>query len=129
MAVLRAVLVGCLLLAVASVGLAQKDKAKIDKSKLVGKWTFVKTTAEKGPPPGAKITVEFTKDGKFTINIQINDKSQKMTGTYSVSGDELTVTTKMGDKERKETNQIKELTDKKLVVIEENKKDTTEFKK
>jgi uncharacterized protein (TIGR03066 family) len=132
MTVLRAALVGCLLLAVASVGLAQKGKSKIDKSKLVGKWTFVKTDSIKPPPKGAEMTVEFTKDGKVTMTFKLEDKTNSAGGTYSVKGDQLTTILKLGGgQERKETVTIKELTDKKFVTTEKegDKTVTSEFKK
>jgi uncharacterized protein (TIGR03066 family) len=117
MAVLRVALVGCLLLAAGSVAQAGKDK--IDKDKLVGTWTFVKTSAEKGPPEGAEIKATFTKDGKMTTTMKIKDKSQKHEGTWTVKGDQLTTVSKgPGGKEQKETLTIKELTDKKLVIEE-----------
>jgi uncharacterized protein (TIGR03066 family) len=132
MRALRMVGVGCLLLAVATAGLAG-EKGKIDKSKLIGAWTFVKTSDKKeGPPPGASLTVEFTKDGKVNVTAKLEDKTHKVSGTYEVKGDTLTTVMKgpMG-KEKKETGTIAELTDKKLVLKEEKdgKTVTTEFKK
>jgi uncharacterized protein (TIGR03066 family) len=117
MAVLRVALAGCLLLAAASVALAGKDK--IDKDKLVGTWTFVKTTSKEGPPEGAEIKVTFTKDGKLTLTMTHEGKTRKQEGSYTVKGDQLTLVRKgPGGKERKDTRTIKELTDKKLVIAE-----------
>jgi uncharacterized protein (TIGR03066 family) len=132
MAVLRAALVGCLLLAVATAGQAQKDKDKIDKTKLVGTWTFVKTNSKHAPPADAVIKAEFTKDGKVTVTFTVKDKTLKMSGTYTVKGDQLTTVMKGPDgQDKKEIATIKELTDKKFVQVEKegDKIVTTEFKK
>jgi len=133
MAVLRLALVGCLLLAVTNVGLAQKEKAKIDKTKLIGTWTFVKSSDPKAAPPeGATAKVEFTKDGKVNMSFTVKDKTFKTSGTYTLKGDQLSVTMKGKDgKEKTETDTIKELTAKKLVMVEKkgDKTITTEFKK
>src|SRR5436190_23108614 len=116
MALLRAALAGCLLLAVGSAGLAQKGK--IDKAKLVGTWAFVKTTAKRAPPPGATLQLEFTKDGKVNVTYTVKGKTSKGTGTYTLKGDQLTTAMvvpekedgKTVSKERKETVTITELT-------------------
>jgi uncharacterized protein (TIGR03066 family) len=137
MTLLRVALAGCLLLAIGSVGLAQKEK--VDPAKLVGTWTFVKTTAKRAPPPGAGIKLEFTKDGKLNITYTVKDKTSKGTGTYTLKGDQLTTAMvaaekedgKTATKERKETVTITELTDMRLVTTrkEDGKTVTTEFKK
>lgn len=127
------VLTGCLLLVSAASGQADKDKkTKIDKAKLVGTWTFVKTDSEKAPPPETVIKVEFTKDGKITLTQTVKDKTATVKGTYSVAGDQLTTLLKYdGEKDVKEVMTIKELTDKKFVTTEkkDGKLETTEFKK
>jgi uncharacterized protein (TIGR03066 family) len=132
MAMLRVALAGMVLLAAVSVGLAQKEKSKIDKAKLVGTWTFVKTTSKQAPPAEAVIKVEFTTDGKFNMSFTVGDKSHKGTGTYKVEGNQLTTVMKGPDnKEKKDTVTIKELTDKKFVTEEKEggKTVTSEFKK
>jgi len=108
---------------------------KIDKDKLVGTWTLVKTSG-KALPAGASLTVTFTKDGKFTLTgkgkIKDEVKESKLSGTYKVDGNKVVVTLKAGDKEKSETRTVKELTDKKLVVERKNDKgetETVEFKK
>jgi uncharacterized protein (TIGR03066 family) len=128
MAVLRVVLVGVLLLAVANVGLAQKEKTRIDKDKLVGTWTLVKTSEKEG----VVAKVVFTKDGTVTVEVKEEDKTVKHSGTYTVKGDQMTITAKDREgKEEKHSATIKELTDKKLVVVRKigDKTITSEFKK
>jgi uncharacterized protein (TIGR03066 family) len=132
MAVRRAVLAGCLLLAVAGAGLAQAKKATIDATKLVGVWTFVKTGSPMPPPPGSEIKVEYTKDGKLNLTMKLKDKTFKQSGTYKLDGDQLSVTLpKPGGGTATETDTIKELTDKKMVLLEKKGDKTypTEFKK
>jgi len=109
----------------------KEEKGKVDKAKLVGTWTFVKTDSEKAPPEGATITFEFTKDGKLNVAFKVMDSEFKVGGTYKVDGDKLEFALKMGNKENKETMTIKELTDKKLVWVSKkgDKTETTEFKK
>jgi uncharacterized protein (TIGR03066 family) len=130
MAALRFALAGCLLLALAGAGRAQAGK--VDQAKLVGIWTFVKTTSKAAPPPGATMKVTFTKDGKITVAMAANDKTMKMEGTYTLKGDQLTTVMKgPGGKETKETVTVQELTDKRFVTAEKEggKTVTTEFKK
>ncbi len=137
MALLRAALAGCLLLAVGSVGLAEEE---IDKAKLVGTWTFVKTTAKRAPPAGAGIKLEFTRDGKLNVTYTAKGKTSRGTGTYALKGDQLTTAMVIPEKEEdgktvskgwKETVTIKELTDKRLVTERQEGGRTarTEFKK
>src|SRR5262245_10362404 len=64
----------------------KKDKA-VDKAKLVGTWELVKTDAKDAPPPGT--LVEFTKDGKLKVTVEVGEKKVTLNGTYSVDGDKL----------------------------------------
>src|SRR5262249_24999686 len=121
----------CLAVTVTAVS-AQAEKGKIDKNKLPGTWTFVKTTSKDAPPPGTTMTIEFAKDGKMTIAVGYKGKSQKSSGTYSVKGDQLMTVQKGPDgKEKVDTVTITMLTDKKFVTREkeDGKMITTEFKK
>jgi uncharacterized protein (TIGR03066 family) len=57
-------------------------------------------------------------------------ETHKVTGTWSLKGDQLTTVLTIGDDEDKHTVTIKELTDKKLVTVEKKGGETvTEFKK
>src|SRR5262245_39705225 len=128
MAAFRLALVVCFVLATATVGLGEdakkdakkddKDKgSKIDKDKLIGTWTFVKTTSRDGPPPEVTMKVEFSKDGKMTVHMTHGEKKAKMDGTWSLKGDRLTTVqnSPKGEK-KKETVTVKELTGKKFVI-------------
>jgi uncharacterized protein (TIGR03066 family) len=82
---------------------------KVDAKKLVGKWDL--TTA----PPGAKMVIEMTKDGKAVMTVEAGGKKETMEGTYKVDGNKLTVTTKLpGGKEDKDEMTITKLTDDEL---------------
>jgi uncharacterized protein (TIGR03066 family) len=123
------VLAGLLVLTV--VVRAEEAKTKIDKSKLVGTWTFVKTDGKTGLPPGATLKVEFTKDGKVIMTFKLKEDTKSREGTYKVDGDQLSMTFGEKGKESKDVITIKELTDKKFVSTEKKKDkvETAEFKR
>jgi uncharacterized protein (TIGR03066 family) len=78
------------------------------------------------------IKVTFVKDGKMNIAMTFMGKTNKLEGTWTLKGDQLTTVQKgPGGKEKKETMTIKELTDKKFVTAEKegDKTVSTEFKK
>ncbi|WP_157368659.1 TIGR03066 family protein [Zavarzinella formosa] len=100
-------------------------ETKIDAAKIVGKWEVTKTDGE--APKGA--IVEFLKDGKLAIAIDLNGKKFELGGTYKVDGAKLTVKISVDGKEQPEdTDTIKSLTDEEMVTIDKDKKETT-FKK
>jgi uncharacterized protein (TIGR03066 family) len=126
-------MVKCLRLALAvvfvfgAVAVAQEKKADLDQKKLVGNWVAVK--GSETVPPGATFT--FTKDNKLKITV-VDPKgmTQTLEGTYKIEGAAMKVTLKLGDKEHTETIKVPELTDTKLVTVDEkNKKDIFEKKK
>jgi uncharacterized protein (TIGR03066 family) len=128
MAALRSVLIGCLLLAVASSAAA--EKTRIDKAKLVGTWTFVRPDDEKGPlADEAKLLIN--RDGKIEMTMTFGEKSYEVKGTWKVDGDQLTITMKNSRGQKQETVTITELTDKKLIIAQKNGGKTIrkEFKK
>src|SRR5262249_53405832 len=57
--------------------------ADIDSAKLVGRWVPAQMPAK----AAASFTNEFTKDGKYSMG-----ETVKLTGTYTVEGNKLTVT-------------------------------------
>jgi uncharacterized protein (TIGR03066 family) len=104
-----------------------EDKKDDNKTKIVGVWEVVKSEASNGPQKGA--TVECTKDGKFKLTFEENGSKTTIEGTYKVDGDSVKSESKAPDgKEHKETLKIKELTDKKLVLEDEEGKQV-EFKR
>ena len=98
---------------------------KIDAAKIVGKWEITKSTGD--APKGA--VIEFKKDNKIAISVELNGKKVDLEGTYKVDGDKLTVKISfMGMESPEDTDTIKTLTDEELVTVDKEKKETT-FKK
>jgi uncharacterized protein (TIGR03066 family) len=120
MSKLGMVLAGVMVLSLAAFGTSQ-DKAD-NKTKIVGVWEVTKGDA----PPGA--TLEFTKDGKLKMMAKLKDQTLSMEGTYKIDGDKMSVTLKLGDKEKTEALTIKTLTDKVLVTVD-SKGQADEFKR
>jgi uncharacterized protein (TIGR03066 family) len=105
---------------------ADKDKAP-DKAKIVGTWVLVKADSKNTPPPGT--VVEFTKDGKMTITVTVEEKKLTLNGSYSIEGDKLkTKVTTPDGQESRDTDTITKLTDKEL-SLKDTKGQKTEFKK
>ena len=121
---------GCLavgLLACGAVtGPARGQEKKTNKEKIVGNWELVKT--EEPLPPGIKVVVNFSKDGKMKVTATIRGMTRDQEGTYKVEGDKLHTAQKQGDKEMKETDTIKALDDKQLITVNA-KGQKTEFKR
>ena len=126
------VLVCCVFAALTFAVLAADEKA-VDKDKIVGTW---KITKERGGPPVAPITLQFTKDGKLifkglTKNPNEGLYAHTIEGTYKFEGKKLIITLKEKDTEQKETMSmtIKTLTEKKLVLFHDKRKEEAEFEK
>jgi uncharacterized protein (TIGR03066 family) len=104
---------------VSGVGAQDKKDAKIDGKKLIGKWTPKDAKKEAG------LVIEFAKDGKLILSVDIAGKTEKVEGMYKLDGAKLTLAIKFGDKENKETMTILKLTDEELETEDSNgKKDT-----
>lgn len=112
------------LMAAASGSAAQEKGEKIDAKKLVGKWEPV----DEKLPPGAKVVIEFTKDGKVTVDMDFGGKKDKIEATYKLDGNKLTMTLKAGDKEKTDEMTVTKLTGGELALKDEKGK-TDEFKK
>jgi uncharacterized protein (TIGR03066 family) len=118
---LRIGLAALLLLGVAAV--RADDKKDLDKTKLVGIWQVTKgETLEPGT------TWEFTKDGKATVILKNpNGTITKFEGTYKIAGQSFTITGKLAGDDYEETLKVPTLTEKTLVIVDEDgKKDTLE---
>jgi uncharacterized protein (TIGR03066 family) len=118
---MRAVL-GCTLTLVFCCGLFAEDKkdATIDAKKLVGKWE------PKERPKGVSVVVEFTKDGKMTVNSTADDGTKLVDeSAYKVEGNKLIMTMKVKDKEETRTTTITKLTDTELVGKDEKGQERT----
>jgi uncharacterized protein (TIGR03066 family) len=105
---------------------AKKEPAKIDAAKLVGTWEITKSPGD--VPKGSLVT--FDKDMKLKVSIDFNGKKIDIDGTYKVDGDKLIVTIKGPDgKDETDTDTIKSLDDKKLVIIDKDGKEAELEKK
>jgi uncharacterized protein (TIGR03066 family) len=117
-----------LLVMVIGVASAEEKKAKIDPAKLIGTWKLMKTDTLKALPEGVELKMEFKKDGKMNVISRMNRKVEKISGTYSVKGDQLTMS-EAATPGKDAT--ITVLTDKKLVTVHEEggRKYTSYFEK
>jgi uncharacterized protein (TIGR03066 family) len=132
MSALRFALLTSLVLVIGTAASAREEKAKIDKTKIVGTWKLIKTDSKTTPADGLDLKIELTKDGKMTLTMKVDGKTRKASGVYTVKGDQWTSVLKTeSGKELKETVTITVLTDKKLVTTEDEngKTVTAEFKK
>jgi uncharacterized protein (TIGR03066 family) len=94
-----------------------QDKTKNDQ-KIIGTWAVTKSEEA---APGT--TLEFTKEGKLKLTLTVGGKPIFLEGSYKVEGDSIKVSLKgPGGKEKTETVKIKELTDKKLVTVDDRGK-------
>jgi len=106
------------MLGVAMIAFAGNAKAEeANAKKIVGVWTLAK--AGGNLPEGS--TVEFTKDGKVTVQVK-SDKETKLEGTYTLAKDKLSVKLKLGDDKIEETMTVKKLTDDELETEDKDKK-------
>jgi uncharacterized protein (TIGR03066 family) len=107
-------------------GSAQEKKAT-NKEKIIGTWDMVKSVPKAFWKQG---TIEFTKDGKFTLAGKVDGKAWKIEGTYEVDDDKLTMRQKDNIKEV-EGHTIKALKEKDMVWEDKmgDKIATAEFKR
>jgi uncharacterized protein (TIGR03066 family) len=147
MKLLPSVLIGCLILGLAGCRVSatsapkkappEEKKAASNKEKLIGVWELTKS---KEGAAGNK--VEFFADGKMRMTLKVKvfkkkgdnkkvlakETTEVFDATYMVDGDKLTMTVKVGDKEEKRPLTIRSLTDKELVMVDEEG-NVDEFKK
>jgi uncharacterized protein (TIGR03066 family) len=110
MKALQLVLLGCMALAIAGCGGSNKDK-------IIGTWTG---KIVDGPKKNGEMTIEFSKDGKCKSTVKEGDQElPPKEGTYIVDGDKLTTIHMQENHEVKQTVTIQTLTDKDLVVKDE----------
>lgn len=94
-----------------------QDKDKTNAEKLVGKWKLTKTDIKVGDDFAA--TVEYTKDGKMIISIEVGDNKAEMKGTYKLDKDKIDYKVTLPNGEDKtEILTIKKLTDDELVTTD-----------
>lgn len=106
--------------AAAPIIVPKKDAPKDTAAKLVGTWGVTKSPGEL--PIGT--TVTFDKDLKFKVSVEFNGQRLDIEGTYKVEGDKLEVTVKGPDgKDDTDTDTIEALDDKKLVLVDKDRKE------
>ncbi len=125
MSALRLLTVSLLVLGM-SVGLrAEEKKVVVTKEKLIGTWEAVKVD-EKTLPVGSVLTL--MKDGKLTLLVNEEGNKQEVKGTWTVTGDKVTATLMVEDREIKHEVTVTKLTDTE-VTIANNQGKSVEFKK
>ena len=80
-------------------------------------WQVVKSEEA---PPGT--TIRFGADGKLTLTFVIDGKERALNGTYTLSGDQLTLKLSHDGRERVETRTVKKLTGAVLITEDRNRK-------
>lgn len=99
-------------------GQDKKDDT-VDGKKLIGRWSPKDAKKEAG------LVIEFAKDGKLVLSVDIAGKPEKVEGTYKLDGNKLSLAIKFGEKENKETMTVLRLTDDELETEDSTgKKDT-----
>jgi uncharacterized protein (TIGR03066 family) len=109
-----AVALGICVVAFSGTARAQDDYAK----KIVGTWVVEKAGGDL--PAGSSI--EFTKDGKLNAVVKLEGMELKLSGSYKLDKDKLTVKVKIDKDEMEETVTIKKLTDDTLEIEDKDKK-------
>lgn len=91
---------------------------KIDGKLLLGKWE------PENKPQGAKLVIEFAKDGKLTVDAEFGGQKVNMDGSYKLDGNQLSITMKQQGKEETTKMTVTKLNDKEMVTKDD--KDKTE---
>jgi len=99
-----------------------RARAQDEAKNIVGVWQVSKS----GDLPAGS-TIEFAKDGKFTVRVK-GEKEEVGTGSYTVQQTKLTVKLKFGDQSFEQAATIKKLTPTELHLEGDDKK-VDEFKR
>jgi uncharacterized protein (TIGR03066 family) len=89
-------------------------------TKIVGKWEITKS--EEKALVGS--VIEFTKDGKFSAKVKVDDKEVTVEGTYKVEKDRLITKARIDNEIMEESETITKLTDDTLELVDKDKKVT-----
>jgi len=120
MLIRAAALVGLLALSSPVAADDKKDDPKSDEKLLVGTWKLLKTS-QGDLPDGAAFRFEILKDGTFKLTATTNDEKDVNTGTWKLDNKKLAITFAEGSRKgTKQTDMVKELTEKKLILQETN---------
>ena len=97
---------------------AEKKKAEDSKAMLVGTWETVRGDLPSLP---AGSSLEFTKDGAAKSIRKAQGQLETLEGAYTVAGDKLTLTRKIGTDDLTSTLTIKKLTATELTLERDGK--------
>ena len=113
---LCAVALGVVVFGLAGFGSAAdpEDFAK----KIIGNWEITKAGGD--VPAGS--TIEFTDDGKLSAVIKAEGQDLKLSGTYKLEKDKLTVKITIENQTVEETVTVKKLTDTEMELEDKDKK-------
>jgi uncharacterized protein (TIGR03066 family) len=121
MSIRAATLVGFLFaLSTAVAADEKKVDPKSDQQLLVGTWKLVKTS-QGDLPEGVEVLFEPQKDGKFKLTMSQGGEKDVNAGTWKLDMKKLALEFTEGSRKgAKQTDTVKELTEKKLVLEEAN---------
>ncbi|MCZ2341237.1 MAG: hypothetical protein LC104_05500 [Bacteroidales bacterium] len=103
-----------------------KAKAKTTAEKLQGEWKLVRSP---GLDDQAVAIVTFSKDGKLTLKVTLPDGGAwESTGKFTTEGDKISYELQSNNGVRKETLQIRKLTQDELITVDPEDK-VEEFKR
>ncbi len=97
---------------------------KIDGKLFIGKWE-----PEKKPDGVDKLLIEYTKDNKMIVEVEVQGMKLKFEGTYKLEGDKLSYKIEINGQERDEKRKILKLSDTECVTKNEEKNEELVLKK
>ena len=97
---------------------------KIDGKLLLGKWQ-----PEKLPDGLDKLTVEYKKDDKLSVEIEAQGGKQNFEGTYKLEGNKLNIKIDFNGNEQNQKRKITKLTADEMVTSDEESKEERKYKK
>lgn len=102
---MRFLIVFGLVVFAASAGADDKKSPPPDTAKLVGRWEPA------APTKGVGTVLEFAKDGTAALTVRFENSTARLEGTYTFTGNKLTVTLKTGLKEQRSVFTVMKLND------------------
>lgn len=104
---------------------ATADDKKPDEKLLPGKWKLTKTS-QGDLPEGLEIVLDIEKGGKFKITMTNAGEKDVNDGKWKLDGNKFPIEFTQGSRKgMSQTDTVKELTEKKLVLLDVN--DVTEY--